>query len=1080
QHFGETNLPVDTFNKVWIYPERAHVYEQKDRAFFIDGHLKVMLEEDYFAMKNAEEANLNKNSSVENPVLLRRSEKAEATKKIIKRFILPVIEKEVNEGKHFAPLRQMFHAMVLAAWFKSRLKASFLGQQFADQNKLNGLQSKDSFENEEIYQEYLKTFEKGVFNYIKEDYDPVTESVIPRKYFSGGYTMKAPDGAMLNERVEFSVEGLGQRAFYEAGSHQEIVAVNVNLALNGISQNEISPDNKMQKKGSETLNPDEIRLNYYTGKSWNIEQTDVEAELWPVILNLNMLLGEFYEPLNRSRHQPLYLLIVELAYEHVFKKTTLQNFSKLQKFINRLNKLNEKTLPPYLAWDDLFIIDYRFIKGRIEEIFREYLESDNEQQMVSSWVEVLNNLSERSDKYNSVYSDIQEKNITMHQSDDILLNFQDMFKGTRFLEQITQGGVIKTHIFQISSGLNGLSKYLKIIKSLPEDEIFILSLEITNDAKTKHVFLVNDVKGFKKSFEEVDFMNKMKSNHSLFNEFIAFWSFTVFKDTDGMRVHLDSFSLGRKDSSLYAEPVMQSGLFGRELFGRMVNILGRNYTGKKVSAIDVSVKQSNGKGWTENRFEEYFYEVKVSGLVITGRIGLNPDTQKNSLVTQNFASISEERLRRFGFDQGEKGLMDSDASGFLRVLEGIFHQAQKRELEYQQGMQQQFDKFARELTSFFKENSMKKLNSYLVELLTQKVRQKNIQVTDEEVNALFNDHQIFTLAEVDGGLTQQVKLLFDTTEASRLLPHASQRNQSWQYILGKTLEGIVKKVQKNVQLNPEYDMTSYFEYKVDLLLHYYFYEIINRLAVISRGDFTKNGEILRDFIHKLESEEDQIAYLGDKNFLFTNAVSRYVFEGEVGNEWKVFKAYQDYHEDLLFQAFQSDEQSGLGLILDFVKSNAMHLLHQRHFYPTNLPETDDEELESLSVYQREINALDYYVLVLYGNILLQKYETLGKRINELTKPEAADYQNIFEALLLLLSCDPVFSNEKFGQIVFPDLFRNNGVDDAITQPMLTMMYKKVQSVSGQMFRDIKRFEGQLAGQNSILNNLVLFSHQWNE
>jgi len=36
---------------------------------------------------------------------------------------------------------------------------------------------------EAIYQRYLKAFKKGVYNYIKEESDPVTQEMVPRKYF---------------------------------------------------------------------------------------------------------------------------------------------------------------------------------------------------------------------------------------------------------------------------------------------------------------------------------------------------------------------------------------------------------------------------------------------------------------------------------------------------------------------------------------------------------------------------------------------------------------------------------------------------------------------------------------------------------------------------------------------------------------------------------------------------------------------------------------------------------------------------------------------------------------------------------
>ncbi len=104
---------------------------------------------------------------------------------IVREIILPALEKEVNEGKNFAMLRQVYSGMILAAWYKRALKESLLGQVYADKAKVNGV-DQDPKANEAIYQQYLKAFKKGVYNYIKEDTDKYTHQTIPRKYFSGG------------------------------------------------------------------------------------------------------------------------------------------------------------------------------------------------------------------------------------------------------------------------------------------------------------------------------------------------------------------------------------------------------------------------------------------------------------------------------------------------------------------------------------------------------------------------------------------------------------------------------------------------------------------------------------------------------------------------------------------------------------------------------------------------------------------------------------------------------------------------------------------------------------------------------
>ena len=54
--YGTTNIPVNTFNKVWIVPEKAVVYEnaKAGTAYVVESKLKVMLEQDYLALQKHE------------------------------------------------------------------------------------------------------------------------------------------------------------------------------------------------------------------------------------------------------------------------------------------------------------------------------------------------------------------------------------------------------------------------------------------------------------------------------------------------------------------------------------------------------------------------------------------------------------------------------------------------------------------------------------------------------------------------------------------------------------------------------------------------------------------------------------------------------------------------------------------------------------------------------------------------------------------------------------------------------------------------------------------------------------------
>ena len=183
ERYGTTNIPLNTFNKVWIVPDRARVYVKKDTVFVIKSHLKVMMEEDYLALnKNLSNKEVGTESIEDQDV----KEISNVSSEIAREILLPEIEREVNEGKNFVSLRQIYNSLILATWHKKNLKESILNHIYSDQKKIAGVEVKDKKIREKIYQQYLKAFREGVYNYIKEDYDSMEQEVIARKYFSGG------------------------------------------------------------------------------------------------------------------------------------------------------------------------------------------------------------------------------------------------------------------------------------------------------------------------------------------------------------------------------------------------------------------------------------------------------------------------------------------------------------------------------------------------------------------------------------------------------------------------------------------------------------------------------------------------------------------------------------------------------------------------------------------------------------------------------------------------------------------------------------------------------------------------------
>ena len=240
--YGTTKVPTNTFNKVWIVPNKAVVYEQGAHAFVGDRHLKVMLEEDYLALENNAQ---RQDLGLDNIGNIDAQKLSKVSSLIVKEILIPEIEKEVNQGKTFAKLRQIFDAMILATWYKKTLKQSLLGQIYVDQNKVSGIDIEDKTAREQIYDQYLESFKKGVFDLVKVEKDIASNKHIPRKYFSGGVVTGVVTVDDLDIRP---MRSLGRKAIssnlqpYNKGKMEKVT---VDLASSNINPDRINKEERL-------------------------------------------------------------------------------------------------------------------------------------------------------------------------------------------------------------------------------------------------------------------------------------------------------------------------------------------------------------------------------------------------------------------------------------------------------------------------------------------------------------------------------------------------------------------------------------------------------------------------------------------------------------------------------------------------------------------------------------------------------------------------------------------------------------------------------------------------------------------
>ena len=115
--FGTTNVSVNTFNKVWILPQKAVVYEntKAGTAYVVESKLKVMLEQDYLSLQKHEGTK----------ALVQGQKTNQLGSQIVREIVIPELTKEVNEGKNFAQLRQVYNSLILATWYKKKSETVF-------------------------------------------------------------------------------------------------------------------------------------------------------------------------------------------------------------------------------------------------------------------------------------------------------------------------------------------------------------------------------------------------------------------------------------------------------------------------------------------------------------------------------------------------------------------------------------------------------------------------------------------------------------------------------------------------------------------------------------------------------------------------------------------------------------------------------------------------------------------------------------------------------------------------------------------------------------------------------------------
>ena len=138
-----------------------------------------------------------------------------------KEILLSELKKEVNSGKNFAELRQMYHSVILAQWFKRKF-ADSLYSFYYDTEKTSGIDLVDSSVKDEVFNRYVSAYEKGAYDVIRKI--KTADRKVKKRYFSGGVVMSS---ALVSQRVII----MNRKTLFRNVRHQEMEKITIEMGL---------------------------------------------------------------------------------------------------------------------------------------------------------------------------------------------------------------------------------------------------------------------------------------------------------------------------------------------------------------------------------------------------------------------------------------------------------------------------------------------------------------------------------------------------------------------------------------------------------------------------------------------------------------------------------------------------------------------------------------------------------------------------------------------------------------------------------------------------------------------------------
>ena len=191
------NILFSPVTRHWIVPDKTDVYGTDDEVYIVDMTLNIESDPVY---EHSTYQIVNQNPSLSDEC---KEDLDEAAKEygryameLEEVMILPLVVQEVNHGGYYSDLRQVYTSLALAQWYKDKYwHTSGIFTDLIDSKDLTELESKYTWDAEDIWRDYVKSFEEGEYHcwknetreeiYREGDYI-VTETITSAKLYSSG------------------------------------------------------------------------------------------------------------------------------------------------------------------------------------------------------------------------------------------------------------------------------------------------------------------------------------------------------------------------------------------------------------------------------------------------------------------------------------------------------------------------------------------------------------------------------------------------------------------------------------------------------------------------------------------------------------------------------------------------------------------------------------------------------------------------------------------------------------------------------------------------------------------------------